>query len=146
MCSCLFPTNTAPGTPQNLRSIATSETSITVQWDAVPCIDRNSPYEITGYKLRRTGYSREEAIPRSRGEGGMYTITGLSPLTTYSIEVAAVSNSGTGPFTSITVQTPLRIYGRSAIQEYCSIEFLHLLLCKSHSLQSILAYSGFCAS
>ncbi len=90
--------------PQNLQSIATSETSITVQWDAVPCIDRNS--EIAGYMLRY-GEASSEAIPRSGGEGGMYTITGLSPLTTYYIEVAAVSDSGIGPFAGITVQTPL---------------------------------------
>ncbi len=93
--------------------MATDETSITVQWDAVPCIDRNS--EITDYVLRygeASSDQREEAqIAGSGDEGGMSTITGLSPLTTYYVEVAAISDSGTGPFASITVRTPL--YGET---------------------------------
>ncbi len=105
-CVYVPSTYTVPiSAPQNLQSIATDETSITVQWDAVACIDRNS--EIRGYKLRCIGCSYEETIPGSGGEGGVNTITGLSPLTTYSIEVAAVSDSGIGPFAGITVQTPL---------------------------------------
>ncbi len=103
---CLLPIHAAPiSAPQNLQSIATDETSITVQWDAVACIDRNS--EITGYMLRCTACSHEQAIPGSGDDGGTSTITGLSPQTTYSIEVAAVSDSGIGPFAGITVQTPL---------------------------------------
>ncbi len=110
-CVYVPSTYTAPiSAPQNLQTIATDETSITVQWDAVACIDRNS--EITGYKLRYTGY--EEAIPQSGDVGGTSTITGLSPLTSYSIEVAAVSDSGIGPFASIIVRTPL--YGKATWQ------------------------------
>ncbi len=93
--------------------MATDETSITVQWGAVPCIDRNS--EITGYVLRygeASSDQREEAVIAGSGDkGGTSTITGLSPLTSYSIEVAAVSDSGIGPFASITVRTPL--YGET---------------------------------
>ncbi len=80
------------------------------------CIDRNS--EITSYVLRYREASsdqREEAeIAVSGDEGGMYHITGLSPLTIYYIEVAAVSGSGIGPFAGITVQTPL--YGKATTQ------------------------------
>ncbi len=83
------------------------------------CIDRNS--EITGYVLRYGEASidqrEEEVIAGSGDEGGMYVIVTLSPLTSYYIEVAAASDSGIGPFTNITVQTPL--YGKSSHSPVC---------------------------
>jgi len=99
---------TAPSSaPQSLRSTERGETSITVQWDAVVCIDRNSV--ITGYMLRygeaSSDQREEEMIPGTGDEGGMYTITGLTPYTDYSIEVAAFSGSGTGPFATTSVET-----------------------------------------
>ncbi len=83
------------------------------------CIDHNS--EITRYLLRfgeaSSDQRAEEEIAVSGDEGGMYTITGLSRLTSYSIEVSAVSASGVGPFASITVQTPL--YGKTSHSPVC---------------------------
>ncbi len=83
------------------------------------CIDRNS--EITGYVLRygeASSDQREEAVIAVSGDGGgMYVIATLSPLTSYYIEVAAVSDSGIGPFTNITVRTPL--YGKSSHSPVC---------------------------
>ena len=39
--------------------------------------------------------------------GGMYVISGLMPSTTYSIQVAAETSAGTGPYTSpLTIETP----------------------------------------
>ncbi len=72
------------------------------------CIDRNS--EITGYVLRygeASSDQREEAVTAGSGdERGVSTITGLTPYTEYSIEVAAVnSDSQTGPFADISAQT-----------------------------------------
>ncbi len=87
--------------PQNFQSTAIAETNITVEWSTVPCIDRNSV--ITGYMLQTESshynYDKEETIPGTGGEDGTYTITGLTPLTSYYIKLAAVSDSGTGPFT-----------------------------------------------
>ncbi len=82
--------------------------NITVEWGTVVCIDRNS--EITGYVLRygeASSDQREETeIAGSGDEGGTSTITGLTPYTEYSIEVAAVnSDSQSGPFVDITTQT-----------------------------------------
>ncbi len=82
--------------------------NITVQWGAVVCIDRNS--EISGYVLRygeASSDQREEAVIAGSGdEVGVSTITGLTPYTEYSIEVAAVnSDSQTGPFVDITART-----------------------------------------
>ncbi len=88
------------------------------------CIDRNS--EITGYVLRygeASNDQREEAVIAGSGdEGGMSTITGLSPLITYSIEVAAVSDSDAGSFAGITVQTP--VYGETCI---CTVQCMCLM-------------------
>ena len=100
------------GTPQNFIITATGETNITVEWSSVPCIDRNS--EITGYILQYgevSNVEREEEIVQGTGnQGAMYTITGLTQLTTYYIAIAAFSDSGTGPFASLTVETLL--YGK----------------------------------
>ena len=79
-------------------------------WDSVPCMDRNSL--ITGYSVkygRASSGVRETVVVSGSGTtGGSYTITGLTQFTNYSIGVAAVSDSGTGPFTTdIFVKTLL---------------------------------------
>ncbi len=100
--------------PQNFQSTAIAETSITVEWGTVPCIDRNSV--ITGYVLQYREVSHynyeEETIPGTGDEGGTYTITGLTPLTSYYITLAAVSDSGTGPFTN-TLSTMTTLYRKN---------------------------------
>ncbi len=85
-----------------------NRTSITVEWGTVVCIDRNS--DIVGYMLVYGEIleddHHEELVPGSGDDGGMYTISGLSPYTNYSIEVAAVNSDGQpGPFTDIALET-----------------------------------------
>ncbi len=96
------------GAPQNFTTSEVNSMNITVQWGTVVCIDRNS--KITGYVLRfgeaSSDQREEETVPGSGDEGGMSTITGLTPYIEYAIEVAAVnSDSQTGPFADITAQT-----------------------------------------
>ena len=98
ICSLIAPSSA----PEWLNSTATTSTTITIQWGAVPCMDQNS--EITGYKVRYgpVGSSQRatDAVGGSASSGGMYTLTGLIPFTNYSIEVAAVNSNGdTGPYT-----------------------------------------------
>ena len=95
-----------------MNSTATTSTTITVQWGAVPCIDQNS--EITGYKVQYgpddSSNRTIDAVTGSASTGGEYTLIGLIPLTSYSIEVAAVNSSGdVGPFTGtiVTATTPI---------------------------------------
>ena len=94
------------GVPKNLT---VDPRSVIIQWEEPVCIDRNS--EITGYVLQYGEVSsvemEEQLIQGTGDEGGMYTINGLAPLHTYSIGIAAFSDSGTGPFTWTTIETPL---------------------------------------
>ena len=79
-------------------SVVTSS-NFTVQWGAVDCIHRNG--NITGY-LVYYGIqgSAEEDRPAEMAtgdsSGGMHIISGLSPATVYTVQVAAVNSAGTG--------------------------------------------------
>ena len=84
--------------------------TVTIIWNSVPCLDRNSL--ITRYSVRygraSSGVRETAVVSGSATTGGTYTITGLTQFTNYSIGVAAVSDSGTGPFTTaIFVKTLL---------------------------------------
>ena len=60
------------------------------------CLDRNG--EITGYIVQamRNGMVEGTANVGAR----QATISGLSPSTTYTVQVAAVNGAGTGPYSS----------------------------------------------
>ena len=72
-----------------------SSSSITVQWGPVDCIHRNG--DITGH-LVRYGQQTLSASGDSVTEA---TLSGLTPSTLYSIEVAAVTSAGTGQFSNV---------------------------------------------
>ena len=72
-------------------------------WGTVTCPQQRGP--ITGYRLR---YSNETFTENSiAGEGSrQHVLTGLTPYTSYSVQVAAVNDGGTGPYsTPLTVET-----------------------------------------
>ena len=76
------------------------------------CIHRNG--DIKGYSVRYGVYgslvhSKNYTIITGRYSGGVYEISGLTPSTTYTIEVAAVNSAGTGVYSDpLTVSTPDR--------------------------------------
>ena len=81
---------------------AMDSTTISVQWDEVPCLQRNS--DITGYTVRYESgdQSSSELIT---GASRMTSLTGLQPFTEYLIQVAAVnSNNDTGPLTTAIME------------------------------------------
>ena len=85
--------------PTNVRMTVTN-TSITVQWGAVPCIERNG--DITGYIVQ---YGNETQNV-SGGSVTETTISNLTPSTTYNIQVAAMNDADTGGFSSsISIMT-----------------------------------------
>ena len=95
------------GVPQNLRLVEVNRYNVTIQWEKLVCIKLNG--EISGYVIQYGEMSNierdEEMIPGTGDEGGVYTITGLTPATDYTIGIAAFSDSGTGPFSWIIVET-----------------------------------------
>ena len=84
------------GIPQEVTVVDTTSTKITVQWKELPCIDRNG--DITGYTVRYNVPGCNNVILHS--DTLVATLVELSPFANYSIEVAAVNDNGTGPFST----------------------------------------------
>ena len=102
------PAPSAP--PTSVSTSAVTSSSITVQWGAVDCIHHNG--DITGYSVRygvqgSAEGDRTVVMASGGSSGGLYVIFGLSPSTTYTIEVAAVTSAGTGVYSDpLPVDTP----------------------------------------
>ena len=90
------------GVPQEVTNTSAESRSINIVWEKVPCPHQRGP--ITGYRLR---YSNGTSIANTTGEGSRHhVLTGLTPFTNYSVQVAAVNDDGTGPYsTPLTVET-----------------------------------------
>ena len=87
---------TAPSaSPSSVRVSEVNSSSITVQWGPVDCINRNG--DITGYSVQ---YGSKTVSVSGDSSGGMYVISGLMPSTNYSIQVAAGTSAGTGPYST----------------------------------------------
>ena len=74
--------------------------TITLQWGAVDCIHRNG--DITGYSVRYgvQGSGSTQTVNVSGGGSTQTIISGLTPSTNYSINVAAVNSIGTGVYSN----------------------------------------------
>ena len=93
----------APSAPPDSVSVSeVTSSSITVQWEFVPCIHRNG--DTTGYSLQYTGGGSTQTMSVSGGDVTEATITGLTTSTTYFIRMAAVNDVGTGPYSSTVDQ------------------------------------------
>ena len=104
------PLTLAPsGAPENVREVEVTSTSISIQWDQVPCIEQNS--DITGYIVRYSNSTGETQM----ATGQMFTASGLTPSTTYSFQVAAVnSDDEVGPYSStLEINTVAPTIGKS---------------------------------
>ena len=90
--------------PTSVNVSEVTFSSITVQWGAVDCIHRNG--DITGYRVQY-GVQGNRSTQTKNVSGGVATqtiISGLTPSTNYSIEVAAVNNVGTGVYSNVIFQ------------------------------------------
>ena len=96
-----FPAPT--GAPGGLTNKSVETRSLGVMWGTVPCPQQRG--SITGYRLRYTNGT--SIVNSTAGEGSrQYNLTGLTPYTSYSVQVAAVNDGGTGPYsTLLTVET-----------------------------------------
>ena len=104
-------THTAPSAPpSSVRVYALNSTAISVQWGPVDCVHRNG--DITGYTVQYkvVGSAEGERTVKMASEdfsGGIYTISGLSAATEYTVEVAAENSAGTGAYSGPVVsETP----------------------------------------
>ena len=102
--SYMSPLHVAPtGAPAWLNSTSVESRVISVVWGTVPCPHQGGP--IIGYRLR---YSNGTSIVNTTGEGSrQHMLTGLTPFTSYSVQVAAVNDGGTGLYSdsALTVET-----------------------------------------
>ena len=100
--------NISPAPSAAPTSVSVSEvtsTSITVQWEAVDCIHRNGDitrhlvwYKVKGRHMVITAYTSGGSVTET-------TLSGLTPSTTYSIEVLAENRMGIGILSDEIYQT-----------------------------------------
>ena len=99
----------APSAAPTPMSTGITTSFITVQWGTVDCIHHNG--DITGYSVRygvngTAEGDRKVKMATGDSSGGMYTISGLSAATEYTVKVAAVNSAGIGVYSGpITVPT-----------------------------------------
>ena len=90
------------GAPVEFTSTSVESRSLVVVWGTVPCLHQQGP--ITGYRL---SYSNGTSILNTtEEESRQHVLTGLTPFNSYSVQVAAVNDGGTGPYsTPLIVET-----------------------------------------
>ena len=106
MC-VLFPLSPVPSAPPaGLTVFDVPPASFSVQWENVPCIQRNG--DITGYSVRYgvLGNGGMETPTMVGSDILMTNLMGLVPDTSYLVQVAGVNGQGVGVYGEITVTTP----------------------------------------
>ena len=84
--------------PQVVTASATGPKTISIDWNSVDCIERNS--KITGYTLHYNSTNGTATTTSLPTNNTTYTVTGLTPSTNYSVKMAAINSNGEiGPFT-----------------------------------------------
>ena len=97
------PAPSAAPTSFNITDDITA-TTITVQWGPVDCSEQNGV--ITGYRVQYEVVDSGNVQNMTVDSGDNVTISSLVPSTSYSIQVAAETSEGIGPYTdSLTART-----------------------------------------
>ena len=96
--SCLPSALSAPPTLVAISDMTSS--SITLHWGPVDCIHRNG--DTTGYSVQYgvVGNGSPQTVNVSGGATTGFNISGLSPASNYSVEVAARNSAGTGIYSA----------------------------------------------
>ena len=92
---------TAPSAPPSSVTVTgVTSSTISVQWGSVPCIHQNG--DITGYSVQYEvmGSGNTQTMPVSGAATTQTTISGLTPSTNYSVQVAAESTGGIGVYSN----------------------------------------------
>ena len=117
--------------PSSVRVTDVTSSTITVQWEMVPCIHQNGPS--TGYSVRYgvmgSGSSQTETV--SGASVTEVTLSSLLKYTNYAVQVAAVNSADTGVFSEPVLQLT---NDRSKADHYfCIIH--NIVVCSSVSSQ-----------
>ena len=101
MCVTLSLVLIAPtGAPRNLQPVTVTANNISIQWNEAECLAQNGI--ITRYDISLDG------SPLGSTTARQFLVAGLSPSTSYTITVSGVSGEGSGPPSSIVVETARR--------------------------------------
>ena len=102
-----IPVPSAAPTSVNISAVTTS--NVTVQWGAVDCIHHNG--DITGYSVQYgiQDSGRTETISVSGNNVTEATLSGLTPSTLYTIQVAAVKAAGVGVYSNLVEQETIKV-------------------------------------
>ena len=95
----------------SITDLTINSTSITIEWERVPCNPRNG--QIQGYNV--VYYQTDDNSPEMirvnisgvSDSKRMFTANGLLPLTSYTFEVRAFNMKGIGPAANETFQTTI---------------------------------------
>ena len=92
------------GAPASITKTTITLNSVTLQWEEVPCLDRNG--DITDYQVVATNtQGMTVGIADVDKTDRQATISGLTPSTQYTVSVAAVNGAGTGVMRNISIET-----------------------------------------
>ena len=130
-----FPAPSAAPTSVSIFDVTNS--SITVQWGLVDCIQRNG--DITGYSVQygvqESGSTQTMSV--SGGATTEGTLSELNAASTYSIEVAAVNSVGTGVYSNLTTSTTLC---KLLIRQHQFFQTIVVTYFKNYLLHNIIIY------
>ncbi|XP_072042726.1 receptor-type tyrosine-protein phosphatase F-like [Amphiura filiformis] len=88
--------------PSNVSVESITSRSITIEWSEPPCGNRHGP--IIGYSYSLYNETSDEIIT-STGLNTTVTINDLTPYTTYTFVITALTNAGKGPLYNLTQRT-----------------------------------------
>ena len=98
------PPTVPSGTPGELLVSHSLPTSAQLSWTPVPEDLQNDT--ITGYRVQVEGPDSTREVPVMDGNVISYEVSDLSPYTTYTFSVSAMTEAGAGPPISVSSTTP----------------------------------------
>ncbi|XP_038066679.1 angiopoietin-1 receptor-like [Patiria miniata] len=93
------------GPPTSVTPGSQAQRSLTFSWSLPACGSRGGVITGYDYRLSTSGVAPMTGQTTASLSGGAVTIDGLTPSTSYSFQVAARTNDGTGPYSAAVTST-----------------------------------------